>query len=133
MFGCDGNYNSNNFREACTEGWAVATAAQYLAYGGATVQPNAERWIDATWDSNGYETSLENWSGHTACSNSGSYTSVCVIGVGTCSWISKNEICSLSFRDNHYGDVYGCFCRGGDPNTNNRGVICVKNGKARQF
>ena len=135
MLGCDGNYNIDNFREACTAGWNVATAREYFAYGGKTVRPNAERWVDVTWDANGLETSLENWTGHYDCSNGAGWDQVC--HSDSCTWLStwypadhENEECALTFANFEYGKSYGCHCMDGDPKTTYRGVICVK-GKTR--
>ena len=124
MLGCDGNFNIDNFRDACSAGWVVATATEYFANGGTTVEPNTKRWVDVTWDSNGHETSLDNYGGYYDSSNSGVWD-----GLSTssgCTWLSVNQQCTLSFIDKEYGTSYGCHCRGGDPNTNYHGVVCVK-------
>ena len=124
MVGCDGNFNIDNFRDACNKGWKVATAASYFANGGTTVVPDVMRWIDTTWDSNGYETSLENWSGNYGCANTGGWSNLC--SNSDCTWVSYNKWCELTFVDVNHGHGYGCHCSGGNPNSNYRGVICVK-------
>ena len=124
MVGCDGNYRIDNFREACEAGWKVATAAEYFANGGTTVVPNNERWVDVTWDSNGNETSLQNWTGHFDSSNSGGWDGIS--RNSDCTWISMDQVCTLSFVNIDYGTSYGCHCRGGDPNSVYHGVVCVK-------
>ena len=131
MVGCDGSYNIDNFREACKVGWKVANAPDYFGNGGTIVQPNADRWVDTTWDLGGHETSLENWSDNAKidCQNSGSWDGPCQYS--NCTWIStlkrdSDTMCQLSFMNKHYGASYGCHCIGGNPNTNYRGVICSK-------
>ena len=105
MVGCYGNYNIRNFREGCSVGWRVATATDYFSNGGTTVVPNEARWVDVTWTSNGYETSLENCQGYYDSRNNASWNSV--TSSSDCTWVSINEQCTLSFINKDYGKSYG--------------------------
>ena len=120
MVGCDGRYTRSSFRLACSSGWHVATASEYFKFGGKTVIPTTRRFVDVTWDSSGKETSLDNWQGYYDSSNSGVWNSISKNS--DCLWSSTNEQCTLSFVDKHYGQSYGCHCRG----SNSQGVVCVK-------
>jgi len=123
MVGCDGDYTNSTFRTACAVGWHVATATDYFKYGGTEIKPSTDRWVDVTWDSNGYETSLDNWEGYYDCGKSGGWDGLCKSD--NCIWVSTEERCTLSFVDNDYGESYGCHCRGGDI-WGSQGVVCAK-------
>ena len=144
MVGCDGDYTKDNFRSACASGWHVATASDYYQYGGKTVAPTKARWIDVAWNSQGKETSLDNWQGFFPLSNNlGSWYTTSYVVPQTneivlyksisCVWVSVNEQCKLAFgsqsaypyRLHIYGKSYGCHCRGNGINGTH-GVVCAK-------
>ena len=120
MVGCDGSFTRSNFRSACADGWHVATASDYFQYGGKTVGPNKDRFVDVAWDSSGRETSLDNWQGYYDCYNSGGWDRLC--HTSNCYWVSTSQQCGLHVADNSYGRSYGCHCY-----SSQKGVICVKN------
>lgn len=124
MVGCDGSYTMSNFRSACAPGWHVANASEYFSYGGTSVRPNANRWIDVTWDSSGRETSLDNFAGYYDLSNGAGWQSLSQSS--GCRWVSSAQECHLSFIDRDYGKMWGCHCRG----STQMGVVCVVDGVA---
>ena len=124
MVGCNGDYAKTTFRSACSDGWHVATASDYYAFGGKTVAPDKIRFVDVTWDSAGKETSLDNWQGYYDSSSaragwqSLSHNSYCL-------WVSRpTKECYLSFINADYGESYGCHCY---DESSVKGVVCVKN------
>jgi hypothetical protein len=127
MVGCNGSYTKSNFETACGSGWHPANPNEYFTYGGKTVSPTAERWVDTAWDASGKDVSLKNWNGYYDCSNGAGWNGVC--SNGDCTWLSTTEQCYLTFVDADYGLSYGCHCRGGNPNSTGRGVICVNDTK----
>ena len=87
------------------------------------------RWVDTAWNSQGHDVPLAQWDGHYDCSNGPGWNDVCQNS--DCTWVSTTEQCHLTFIDHDYGHSYGCHCRGGSPNSNQRGVICVKDSSAK--
>ena len=128
MVGCNGSYTKGDFETACGAGWHPANPNEYFSYGGKTVSPTAERWVDTAWDASGKDISLKNWSGYYDCSNGAGWNGVC--NNSDCTWLSTTEQCHLNFVDTDYGQSYGCHCRGGNPNSTGHGVICVNDSKA---
>lgn len=125
MVGCDGAFVRADFETACGTGWHPANPNEYFTYGGKTVQPTTDRWVDTAWTASGQDTSLKNWQGYYDCSNGGGgWDGICQNG--DCTWISDaSEQCELTFTTHHYGVSHGCHCRGGNPNSSPKGVICV--------
>jgi len=129
MYGCNGSFTAPNIDKACAKGWHPANPNEYFSYGGKTVKPNVDRWVDTAWASNGKDTSIKNWQGHYDCSNSAGWQGVCKNS--NCTWLSRAESCHLTFVNHNYGQSWGCHCRGGNPNSSGRGVICVRNSAAK--
>ena len=122
MVGCDGSFTRSNFRSACADGWHVATASDYFQYGGKTVQPNNNRFVDVAWDSSGRETSMDNQQGYYDCSSSNGWQGVC--HWSPCIWYSTNSQSELYFVDHNYGRGYGSHC---GYVSWEMGVVCAKN------
>ena len=129
MFGCNGSFVSTNLATACAKGWHPANPNEYFTYGGKTVKPNVARWVDTAWDAKGKDTGIKNWAGHYDCSNSGGWNGLCKNS--NCTWLSYTTECTLTFINHDYGKSWGCHCRGGDPKTTGRGVICVRDTSAK--
>ncbi|MCB9738270.1 MAG: DUF4215 domain-containing protein [Deltaproteobacteria bacterium] len=129
MVACDGNFLRSNFETACANGWHPANANEYATYGGKSKAPNKIYWVDTAWDSQGKDTSLKNWAGFYDSSNGAGWNNLSQNS--DCTWIaSPSEACYLSFSNHDYGQLKGCHCRGGNPNSTGHGVVCVQNGKA---
>ena len=128
MYGCDGSYTSVTLTTACSKGWHPANPNEYVTYGGKTVQPTKDRWVDTAWDAAGKDTALKNWAGHYACSNGVNWSGLCKNS--NCTWLSRAQKCYLTFTSHAYGQIWGCHCSGGVPTTTGRGVICVRNSSA---
>ena len=128
MVACDGSYKKADYETACAKGWHPANPNEYFTYGGKTVSPNKIRWVDTAWDSSGKDTTLKNWQGWFDSSNGAGWNGLSKNS--SCTWVSTSEQCYLTFANHDYGKSYGCHCRGGNPNTTGRGVICVKDSAA---
>ena len=128
MFGCNGSFTSANIEKACAKGWHPANPNEYFAYGGKSVKPNVDRWVDTAWDAQGKDTSIKNWTGQYDCSNGAGWNGLCKNS--DCTWLSRAESCHLTFVNHDYGQSWGCHCRGGNPNSSAKGVICVRNTSA---
>ena len=129
MVGCDGSFLKSNFTSACSTGWHPANANEYATYGGKTKAPSKIYWVDTAWDAAGKDTSLANWDGHYDSSNGAGWNGLSQNS--DCTWIaSPSEACYLSFANHDYGQLKGCHCRGGNPNSTGHGVVCVRNTKA---
>jgi len=124
MVGCNGNWLGDQIAQACAAGWHPANPNEYFSYGGKNVVPDQIRWVDTAWNAQGYDVPLAQWAGHYDCSNSAGWHGVCASG--NCTWVSKSESCYLTFVNHDYGKSWGCHCRGGNPNSSQHGVVCVK-------
>ncbi len=129
MVGCDGNYLGTQLASACGPGWHPANPNEYFSYGGKTTPVTQTRWVDTTWNSQGYDAPLEQSTGYYDCSNGQGWNGVCKTSI--CTWVSYHDQCYLTFVNHDYGKSYGCHCRGGDPKSNHHGVICVNNNNSK--